>query len=130
MSSITANISNSFFCCSFETGRIIPEVCCITKAAIKNVHFWIFWASWIEQAAALVATSTCLFSCCNSSSVETTAIVSRKWWLSHVFLPSVWRKFVSACVAKWPSLKLLVQHCLEISIRAVQNATEKRVCPI
>jgi len=39
VSSITANISNSFFYSSFETGRIIPEVCCITEAAIKNVHF-------------------------------------------------------------------------------------------
>jgi len=58
------------------------------------------------------------------------AKVSRKWWSSHVFLPSAWRKLVSAFVAKKPSLKLLFQHCLEISIRVVQNATEKRVCPI
>jgi len=69
ISSITANISNYFFCSSFETGRIIPEVCCITKVAIKNVHFWIE----LSKVAALVATSTCLFSCCISSSVETTA---------------------------------------------------------
>jgi len=69
MSSINANISNSFFCSSFETGRIIPEVCCITKAAIANVHF----CTELSKVAALVATSTCLFSCCNSSSVETTA---------------------------------------------------------
>jgi len=69
MSSITANIPNSFFCSSFETGRIIPEVCCITKAAIKNVHF----CTELSKVAALVASSTCLFSCCNSSSIETTA---------------------------------------------------------
>ena len=31
MNSITASISNSFFCSSFETGRIIPEVCCISR---------------------------------------------------------------------------------------------------
>ena len=53
MSSITANISNSFFCSSFETNRIIPEVCCITKAAIKNVHF----CTELSKVAALVATS-------------------------------------------------------------------------
>ena len=58
-----------FFCSSFETGRIIPEVCCITKPAIKNVHF----CTELSKVAALVATFTCLFSCCNSSSVETTA---------------------------------------------------------
>ena len=69
MSSITANISNSFFCSSFETGRIIPEVCCITKAAIKNVHF----CTELSKVAVLVATFTYLFSCRNSSSVETTA---------------------------------------------------------
>jgi len=69
MSSITANISNPFFCSSFETGRIIPEVCCITKAAIKNVHF----CTELSKVSAMIATSTCLFSCCNSSSVETTA---------------------------------------------------------
>jgi len=68
MSSITANISNYFFCSTFETGRIIPEVCCITEAAIKNVHF----CTELGNVADLVATSTCLFSCCNSSSVETT----------------------------------------------------------
>jgi len=39
MSSITASISDSFFCSSFETGRIISEVCCITKAAIEKRHF-------------------------------------------------------------------------------------------
>ena len=50
-------------------GRIIPEVCCVTKAAIKNVHF----CTELSKVAALVATSTCLFSCCNSSSVEITA---------------------------------------------------------
>ena len=69
LSSITANTSNSFFCSSFETGRIIPEVCCTTKVAIKIVHFY----TALRNVAALVATSTCLFSCCNSSSVETTA---------------------------------------------------------
>jgi len=36
------------------------------------------------------------------------------------------RKLVSASATKKPSLKLLFQHCLEISIRAVKNATEKR----
>jgi len=69
MSSITTNISISFFCSSFETGRIIPEVCCLTKAAIKNVHF----CTELSKVAALVATCTCLFSCCNSSNVETIA---------------------------------------------------------
>jgi len=69
MSSRTANISNSSFCSSFETGRIIPEMCCITKAAIKTVHF----CTELSKVAALVATSTCLFSCCNFSSVDTTA---------------------------------------------------------
>jgi len=69
MSSFTTNISNSFFRSSFETGRIIPEVCCITKAAIKNVHFCADLT--LSKVAALVA--TCLFSCYNSSSVETTA---------------------------------------------------------
>jgi len=68
MSSVTASTSNSFFCRSFETGRIIPEVCCITKAAFKNVHF----CTDVSKAA-LVATSSCLFSCCYSSRVETTA---------------------------------------------------------
>ena len=43
---------------------------------------------------------------------------------------SMWRKLVSASVTKKPSLKLLFQHCLEISIRAVQNVTEKRICPM
>jgi len=69
MSSITANIFNSFVCSSFETGRIIPEVYCMTNAAIKNVHF----CTELSKVAALVTTSTCLFSCCNSSSVETPA---------------------------------------------------------
>jgi len=50
-------------------GRMIPEVCCITKAAIKNVNF----CTELSKVAALVATSTCLISCCNSSSAETTA---------------------------------------------------------
>jgi len=62
------NLSNCFFCNSFETGRITSEVCCITKAAIKNVHF----CTELSKVAGLVTTSTCLFSCCNSSSVETT----------------------------------------------------------
>jgi len=66
---ITANISYSFFCSSFETGRIIREVCCITKAVIKNVHF----CTELSKVAALIATSTCFFSCCSSSSVETAA---------------------------------------------------------
>jgi len=52
MNSITANIPNSFFCSSFETGRIIPEVCCTSKAAIKNVHF----CTELSKAVALVAT--------------------------------------------------------------------------
>jgi len=69
MSSTTANISNSFFCSSSKIGTIIPEVCCITKTAIKNVYF----CTELSKVAALVATFTCLFSCCNSSSVETTA---------------------------------------------------------
>ena len=62
------SLPHSFCCNSFETGRIIPEVCCITKAAVKNVHF----CTLLSKVAALVAASTCLFSCCNSSSVEKT----------------------------------------------------------
>jgi len=103
-------------------------VYCITKAAIKNVHF----GTELSKVAALVATSTCSFSCSNSSSVETTAgnSVTKMMIESCLSTQRVWRKLVSASVAKKPNLKLLFQHCLKISIRAVQNATEKRICPI
>ena len=54
-------------CTKKGISRIIPEVCCITKAAIKNMHLY----TELSKVAALVAISTCLFSCCNSLSVET-----------------------------------------------------------
>jgi len=127
-SSFTANISNSFFCSSFETGRIVPEVCCIIKAAIKKCAF----LYRIEQSCCFGRNLHLLvfllqFKC----TVETTAGNSvTKMMIESAFLPSVWRKLVSASVAKKPSLKLLFQHCLDISICTVQNATEKRICPM
>jgi len=61
----------------------MPEVYCITKAAIKNVHF----CTELSKVAALVANSTCLFSCCNSSSVETTPGNS----VTKMIIESLWR---------------------------------------
>jgi len=98
---------------NFETGKIIPEVFCITKPAIKNVHF----CTELSKVASLVATPLVFLlqflKCRKFRDTILVAVVSQKWWSSHVFPPSVWHKLVSASVAKKPYLKLLFQYFLE-----------------
>ena len=100
---------------------------CVTKATIKNVHF----CTELRKVAALVATSTCLISCCKSSSAETTAgnSVTKMIIESCLSTQRVAQIGFSFCREE-AEPETSLKHFLEISIRAVQNATEKRICPI